>query len=496
MVVTTRIGHTVHEPSADTIPGGSARSVRHERLAHAALLLVCLASRLATTVHYVEDIDSLHFALAMIDFDVARLQPHFPGYVVFVALAQACSAVAGSFAMGFALVGGIATFAIVTGMLRLLRWELVSLRGIGLSLLLVGNGMLWVYANRYMPDLLGVALLLWCVHDLCDDRRDLRLRGAFLAALLAGTRLSYLPFLLPFAAAALAWRTRRVAAAGVFALGVVLWSIPLVATTGWSELQSIALNQTAGHFDDFGGTVRTEPHLMRRASRMIEGVWADALGGYVPGRSELTVIAGSGVLIAMTLAARSMLGRVRRRKVVLVVAGIACYVVWIFLYQNVIHHSRHLLPLVPFAIAAVAYGLHRLAQLHRFGAIVAAAFASSMVVVGATLGVQHRQPSALAQAGERLRALGEPLTVISTELVNYYLASTGVRARFVAVDAEEGRRTLSAEKLAGRVVSVGDYREHIDRPVQRRVRFYHNPHVNRIWPVIELYEFGSADTLR
>src|SRR5687768_10823228 len=134
MVVAAVDSMSVSEPPATIVSGGSPLSTHREKAALAVFLIACIATRLATTIRYVEDIDSLHFALAMIDFDVAHLQPHFPGYVVFVALAQICATLAGSFSSGFALVGGLATFLLVTGMLALLRWKLASLRGALLAL--------------------------------------------------------------------------------------------------------------------------------------------------------------------------------------------------------------------------------------------------------------------------------------------------------------------------------------------------------------------------
>ena len=53
-----------------------------------ALLILCLGSRLLSAVYYIEDLDSLRFALGVVDYDVPRLQPHFPAYPVFCFLAK------------------------------------------------------------------------------------------------------------------------------------------------------------------------------------------------------------------------------------------------------------------------------------------------------------------------------------------------------------------------------------------------------------------------
>ena len=52
------------------------------------LLLVCIISRLATSIYYIEDIDSLRFALSLDDYSITKLQPHFPGYPVFCYIAK------------------------------------------------------------------------------------------------------------------------------------------------------------------------------------------------------------------------------------------------------------------------------------------------------------------------------------------------------------------------------------------------------------------------
>ena len=59
------------------------------RTALAALALLFLAAHLRFLPPTLEDIDSINFALGVADFDVARHQPHPPGYPVFIALGKA-----------------------------------------------------------------------------------------------------------------------------------------------------------------------------------------------------------------------------------------------------------------------------------------------------------------------------------------------------------------------------------------------------------------------
>ena len=81
-----------------------------ERAVWIALFALCVGSRLASTIFYIEDPDSLRFALSMVDYDVARLNPHFPAYPVFCFVAKGIYLILGSYAVAFSLVGGLSTF--------------------------------------------------------------------------------------------------------------------------------------------------------------------------------------------------------------------------------------------------------------------------------------------------------------------------------------------------------------------------------------------------
>ena len=77
------------------------------------LLLTCILSRALTSIYYIEDIDSLRFALSIKDYDITKLQPHFPGYLVFCFLVKAIYLVIGNMGLSFSIVGGISIFFII-----------------------------------------------------------------------------------------------------------------------------------------------------------------------------------------------------------------------------------------------------------------------------------------------------------------------------------------------------------------------------------------------
>ena len=67
------------------------------------LLTLCLLSRAFTSIYYIEDIDSLRFALSLQDFNVIKLQPHFPGYAIFCFLAKIIYFFTNSMGMTFSM---------------------------------------------------------------------------------------------------------------------------------------------------------------------------------------------------------------------------------------------------------------------------------------------------------------------------------------------------------------------------------------------------------
>jgi 4-amino-4-deoxy-L-arabinose transferase-like glycosyltransferase len=462
------------------------------------LAAACLGSRLTTTITYVEDPDSLRFALSVADgFDVAALQPHFPGYPVFWAASTLLYLPTGHFSASFSLVGGIATLGLIAALLVLARVPLRSTDGLAIAAAVFFNPLLWLMGNRYMPDLLGtacaigaLACLLRAVSGSADDatRAQAAAGGIVLTGLLAGLRLSYLPLVIGPALLVLMrsptpWRLVLVGGASVAA-----WLVPMIFDTGLWTLVDVAWAQTTGHFTEFGGTVQTESDLGRRTAGFVRGLWADGLGAWWPGRHPLTLAVGAGVLGLGGVGA-VRLGRTVRwasRRVGLLLGSAVLYAVWVFFFQNVIHKSRHVLPLIPLLLLILAGGAGALWRRSAWGRAAGLAVLGAYTVVTVVLVRQHLDPSALAQAKAFVEArtgAAAPTRVASIPLVNTYLRKQRVDARFVSVDdSTDVRRLRRAE--AGQTLVIGTYPSLFDRPPERVRRFYHNPYVNRMWPEV------------
>ena len=454
------------------------------------LLALCVGSRAAGAIYYLADPDSLRFALSIVDYDLAHLQPHFPGYPIFSLLVKAIYTFNGSFALSFAIVGGIATALVIAATLALLGERPRSARGVTVIALIFFNPMIWIMGERYMPDLLGLASALWAFHLLVaahDDPGDRRpLAGVALVGLLAGIRLSYLPLLLLPLLDLLRIRKDRLRLVAIGIGAVAIWLVPLLLITGGEAFLHAARAQTAGHFTEFGGTIETEPDLLLRAIRLVKAALGHGLGFYWPDRHPLTIVATAGLGPAL-LYGGVMIGRRIGRRSRLALASIAIYTLWIFLFQNVVHQTRHLLPVIPFLLIMIATaGTSMLRRSAATGALFLAGLIGYALVT-AELVEQHRSPTAIAQVTSylRVRATGET-EIIADSLVAFMLQRQGIVGEYRELPASRRDSLLALPGGSRDRIIIGDAGAHSNG--YRSHSFFHNPYVNPVWPAITLHE--------
>ena len=482
------------------------------------VFILCISSRLLSTIYYIEDLDSLRFALSMVDYDIAKLQPHFPAYPVFCFVAKLLYVVILRYALAFSLIGGLSTFFIIFFTLKIAKIESTTILGKIAIFVIFMTPLLWLMSNRYMPDVMGVACLLGSFYFTtaqAESGRNTLLCsnaiGFFLAGILLGIRLSYLPLLVPALLIRLKHSNRlRFIVAGT--LGILIWLMPLLWITGWSTLIAAAQTQSHGHFSDFGGTVSTNPELWVRFTKAFESVFADGFGLYWLGRHPITActtIILIGIIVVanwQTVKQWFIEKQLRNNSIFLnpIFLGCVLYLVWIFLAQNIIHKSRHVFPVLPFLALGIALSCQRITTLqetatainrkqhkirHSFtwGVVVIFFLCYSYVTLHTV--VQHTKPTAIAQIHKYLRdkqsEQGNKLHIVSVPLIKYYLVSQGVEAEYITIKNEADLAQLN--ELETGIVAIGG-------PLPNRVpkvekTFYHNPYVNRMWSELSLFEY-------
>ena len=456
------------------------------------LFLICIVTRIATSIYYIEDIDSLRFALSIIDYDIAKLQPHFPGYPVFCFIAKILFLITNSLGITFSIIGGISVFIIIYYTLRLWCFELLLPQGIFCTALIFLNPLLWLMSNRYMPDVMGVAVTIAALYYLINNEKDNKnvFIGFFLAGLLTGVRLSYTPFLLlPMVYHFLNHKKKPYILLS-FSIGCFLWFLPLIWITGIDNLYLAALKQTSGHFSEFGGTIITDANLFDRGINLIRSIWADGLGCYWVGRSWQTLLLSIPMLYFLYHGLHSMKISIMDKKYMIIVGSIIIYLIWIFFFQNVIYKSRHILPLIVFAIVVINTGVVAMVDKNKFiPNLVIGIFFLSLINITMVLVYQHKNPTSISKIKDDLINKQNINTVVSIPLINYFLKSHQVESEFLdvedSVDIEE-IKLLDRDTL----LLIGSFNEKFsdNYNIISDTVYFHNIYVNRMWSEISIYQ--------
>ncbi|EAY24595.1 membrane protein, putative [Microscilla marina ATCC 23134] len=525
-------------------------------------LTICVFSRIFTAIYYIEDVDSLRFALAIKDYNLATYQPHFPAYPVYCFIVKIFYAITGGkLAFSFTVTGGLSLFGVIyfiTKIYQLLFPAMKQASKIWIVLLVLLNPFLWLMSNRYMPDLMGLTFLLACVylfmkawlafeaplpgqneHDhtptdkntpntdeslgevvnriksYSHEERKLRYAAykpyylwAFylVMGLLIGVRLSYLPLLLVPAILLVLNFFRRLPQLLFFGgLGVAVWFIPLLIDTGgWEALLQIAQKHLDGHFNEWGGTVKTESGYWVRVVRIFQYTWADGLGAYWLDRHWLgipfSLLIYLGFRNYKKLWAKStdfpkdqkMPSEIRERIVLrsIINLSIFAYLLWIFFFQNVLYKARHIMPFIPFIVARIAIGI---GQNRDLSAGMAVLMLPLYMFITFTLVGQHRKPTAIAQVKNYMVSQDKPQNILyAPELVAFYLKRQhDWKLKFVYADKPNSVQLIKQAKVqlkGGKVYSLIDLNKDLHQPVKGKA-FYHNPYVNRMWSELKVYEY-------
>ena len=455
------------------------------------LLLACVFSRILTSIYYVEDIDSLRFALSIQDYNILSLQPHFPGYPVFCFLAKLLHVIIGNMGVVFSVIGGISIFFIIYYLLRIFNANLRSYEGQYIAMLIFFNPLFWIMSNRYMPDLMGLATSLGAIYYLIFAHKQGKHleKGFFISGLLSGIRLSYLPLLI-FPICKILFQSKDHRRFLVYlSAGVLIWMIPMIAITGFTDLVEIAQRHTAGHFLDYGGTIITEQILPNRILHLFRSVWADGFGGYWIGRGWSSTLLSILLLLQFVASAGDIRKRWNRdNKLKDLLTCLIIYIIWIILFQNIIYKSRHILPVLLFFCILLIEGQEKF----RGRQFLVMIYCYFIILAGHNyvLIEQHRNYTAIHKLKSYISEKKNLGSIISIPLINYYLERHKVCAEFVSIeDSSEIERFSESYDDNKQSFMIGGYQSLLgDTFISKAdTTFYHNPYMNQMCPKIEVY---------
>lgn len=464
------------------------------------LFIFCLASRIATTIYYIEDTDSLRFALSIGEYDVAKLQPHFPGYPIFCFFAKILFFFTKSLAISFSIIGGVSIFIIIFFLLKICKTDIWTTKGAMLSGLVFLNPLLWLMSNRYMPDLMGLAIVVLAFYFLSTEKfSDKNIMLGFLfTGLVSGVRLSYLPVLLVPVCRHFILSKNKINLFISITAGFLFWLVPFIWVTGFENLFNSAFKQANGHFLDFGGTIITENNWTKRIFVIIRSIWADGLGGYWFGRSLQTLLLSIPMVYIMYSGFKNLKTKKPINLYWILISFICVYGLWIFFFQNVIYKSRHVLPLlVPFILILLQGVMFLIRKDNILNKIIVILFFLSLINVTSVLVVQHKGSSAISRIKDQLIVNNNDQIIASTPLINYYLKYNGVVGKFFDIENENDIHKIIALENDS-LYLIGNFKDSFinNYNIVSDSIFFHNPYVNRMWSDIRTFTIAKKYNVR
>lgn len=328
-----------------------------QRSAGAALLLIFLVAHLALLPRTLEDLDSVNFALGVRQFDVARHQPHPPGYPVYIAASKLSTATLRAAGIDAAAPRGLAIWSALAGTAALAALMLFFRRLEGrhslawwATLVAAASPLFWFMALRPLSDMLGFAAVMWVAALVTGSpsRRELA-AAALIAGLALGIRAQAAMALpvLTFGLLTKADPRSGFTAALAFAAGVAAWALPLILASGGPGAYLEALGSQAG--EDFSGVVMlwTHPQARVAAAALVNTfVWP---WDWWPGV----------VMCALAAVGIARIGWRAPRVIVTLFVVFAPYAVFHLLFHETVttRYALPLLPLVAYGAMAAAEGL-------------------------------------------------------------------------------------------------------------------------------------------
>lgn len=440
---------------------------------------ICI-SRVLFYIGYAEDIDSLRFALSIIDeFSIAKNQPHFPAYPVFVFTVKLMYLITQNVGVSFSIIGSLGIFLIAYSAIEINKlYQWIAQKWFMVVPILI-SPLFFIMSTRYMADMLGLGVLtLSCLYFIkAHKNQSYEFLFYISVGLLAGTRLSFLPLLIVPSILLFIKSEKKVLNGIVGLASVGIWLIPIILLTGWNELIELALYGTNGHFNEWGGSVKTDPHYGLRFLRMIQFIWSDGLGLWWFDRHWILLPAS--IVFVIGLFKGFTLSFSKEIKVLLI--GFVVYALWAYFYQNVLYKPRHILPLTLPLLLVFSVGITKLPKLLSYGLF--SVFILSQGFLTFKLAQKHQEKNALYKASAYVVSIVAPEDIVSSNnLVAYFLGQFNTQNISFLLPSDLPKKT---EK---RIITIGTVLP--NKKLVEEKTFYHNPYVNRMWyeVVVRIYE--------
>ena len=230
-----------------------------------------------------------------------------------------------------------------------------------------------------------------------------------------------------------------------------------------------------------------------RLLKTFESIWADGMGGFWLGRNKVTIIVSLGWILSFIFnyKLKSILKEKSQLTLFLLSASIFFYFVWIFLFQNVIYKPRHIIPILPFVLVISSTGLILLTRSNNILKLVPLNFLCVLAFVTSYLNWQHQFPSAISQAKTYvINDESSSKVFVSSSLINSYMKKHNGSEDIIFSNHRNINSIKKYYDLGYSIYSTIGLKNIKMNLIEKGV-FYHNPYVNRLWPIMEVYKYKT-----
>lgn len=332
------------------------KQFRKWMIASVSVFLLYFVFRLLLLPPYASSWDEVDYAYGVLDFDVLKMQPHFPGYPFFILGGMLLHFVIDDPVRSLQAFNTILWISSILPVYWLFRQYLVKEKAVIAAVLLFSLSYPGIMLVLPMSEGAAVSILwwyLWSLHRAVSLRtKDCAILPIILFSLLMGVRLSYIGFgigLIYFWY--IFWREHKQISFKLKAISFHLvliilsqgiWVSALAANTGsLSTLLQIAFGFTGGHFTEWGGTAESGSPIVERLGTyiMTNILWNGLF------TQSLLIMIISVLLFLLTIKNLRFL-RLKNLDpgTILLLVSFFSYFFWGLFAQN-IDKPRHILPL-------------------------------------------------------------------------------------------------------------------------------------------------------
>ncbi|MFX3623993.1 MAG: hypothetical protein ACE3JP_08120 [Ectobacillus sp.] len=473
--------------------------MRERILITASIILLCTITvlRLLYPSPFAATWDEVDFALALDNYDISFMQPHFPGYPFFILGGMIAHIWIENPAEALSMFNTIAVASSAVPVYMLARRRVSSGEALLLAAFLQSGSYLSILATQPMSEGAALAVLWWYIWSLDRAFQMNRLLEQILPlalfALLMGIRLSYAPFGIALPLLWLYdWRRKKNRVIPLISLAVffqLVWVGALIWNVGGIDgFFKLAFGFVGGHFTEWGGAVtETSEPLSSRLYRLV------ALNIFWTGLfSRSPLLAGIFILLLAFLVLQWKNLRLRKtlyeNRLILLLALV--YFLWNLFAQN-IDKPRHSYPIV--MLLSFSFVMLQLKQRYLF---LVFAFAVCQAAFGIFLAKEQATAEpATYQLANFLTEKEKPLTVYTWEetRVMGYLQVPYEHKRFYQYDyflQDKKYRTDDTIYVTNHLID--GFRSQgieVEAHLQEVKRFRSNPLFDPIYSEIILYKW-------